>query len=396
MPDDQPVANSTRFPFTSYPTGWFAVAFSRDLKPGDVKPIRNFGRQLVIFRTDSGRAVVSDPYCPHLGAHLGFGGTVEGETIRCPFHHWRFDAATGRCVAVPFAPPPPQAAIHLWPTLERNDVILVWHDLAGRSPLWEMPEFEPTEDPSLADGILFEGIRAHTQEILENGVDLLHVHTVHGTRRLHIDPEPMATPPYILAYAYRTPAGAGAGCNAASQPVSRRGLGHRSRPGAQSQLGRHVARGDGRERRLSHARGRGDDPDPRRLSPGAGQGQHHAGRGAAPDVRGDRARDQAHHGSRISRSGPTRPIWPGRCWRRRTGRSWPIANGTAQFYPEVAAELLSDRPVTSPTSPPASRGRDMNRNHEPSPSMGEGWWGVMPGEGTLPRSAPPCGNDGTR
>ncbi len=204
MPDDQPVANSTRFPFTSYPTGWFAVAFSRDLKPGDVKPIRNFGRQLVIFRTDSGRAVVSDPYCPHLGAHLGFGGTVEGETIRCPFHHWTFDAATGRCVAVPFAPPPPQAAIRLWPTLERNDVILVWHDLAGRSPLWEMPEFEPTEDPSLADGILFEGIRAHTQEILENGVDLLHVHTVHGTRRLHIDPEPMATPPYILAYAYRT------------------------------------------------------------------------------------------------------------------------------------------------------------------------------------------------
>jgi phenylpropionate dioxygenase-like ring-hydroxylating dioxygenase large terminal subunit len=209
MPDGQfsegqRTRGSSRFPFTSYPTGWFAVAFSRDLKPGDVKPIRNFGQNLVIFRTESGRAVVSDPYCPHLGAHLGFGGTVEGEAIRCPFHHWTFEANGGRCVAVPFAPPPPTAALRLWPTIERNDVILVWHDLAGRPPLWEMPAFEPTEDQSLADFAVFDGIRAHTQEILENGADWLHFYTVHATRRLQGRAGAFETEPHVLAYAYET------------------------------------------------------------------------------------------------------------------------------------------------------------------------------------------------
>lgn len=197
------MTEQARFPFTNYPTGWFTVAFSRDLKPGDVKPIKNFGRNLVIWRTESGKAVVADPYCPHLGAHLGFGGKVEGETIRCPFHFWKFESG-GKCIEVPFAPPPPKARLNIWPTIERNDVIMVWHDLEGRAPLWDMPEFEKTEYPELVDFALFDGIRAHTQEILENGADWLHFFSVHETRRLHGDPEPFKTEPHIMAYTYTT------------------------------------------------------------------------------------------------------------------------------------------------------------------------------------------------
>jgi phenylpropionate dioxygenase-like ring-hydroxylating dioxygenase large terminal subunit len=192
-----------RFPFTNYPTGWFVVAFSRDLKPGEVKAIRNFGKPLVMWRTESGKALVADPYCPHLGAHLGFGGKVEGEAIRCPFHFWKFEP-TGKCIEVPFAPPPPKAKINIWPTIELNDVVMVWHDLEGRPPLWEMPEFEKTEDYTLADFALFDGIRAHTQEILENGADWLHFYSVHATRRLHGNPEPFKTEPHVMAYTYTT------------------------------------------------------------------------------------------------------------------------------------------------------------------------------------------------
>src|SRR5689334_23634300 len=39
-------------------------------------------------------------YCPHLGAHLGIGGTVVGDSIKCPFHAWRF-GGDGACVDVP-------------------------------------------------------------------------------------------------------------------------------------------------------------------------------------------------------------------------------------------------------------------------------------------------------
>ena len=53
------------------PNGWFALEWSRDLHIGDVKPIEYFGEELVLFRTRSGEARVLDPFCPHLGAHLG-------------------------------------------------------------------------------------------------------------------------------------------------------------------------------------------------------------------------------------------------------------------------------------------------------------------------------------
>ena len=37
--------------FEGYPRGWFAVSFSDELKPGDVKPLKYFGKDLVIWRS---------------------------------------------------------------------------------------------------------------------------------------------------------------------------------------------------------------------------------------------------------------------------------------------------------------------------------------------------------
>ena len=62
-----------RFPFP-IPSGWFAVAFSSELEAGEVKPVRYFGKELVLFRTSDGEAHLLDAFCPHLGAHLGHGG----------------------------------------------------------------------------------------------------------------------------------------------------------------------------------------------------------------------------------------------------------------------------------------------------------------------------------
>ena len=58
------------------PNGWFAVAWSRDLVPGDVQRLRYFDEELALFRTRSGEPKVLDAYCAHLGAHLGEGGRV--------------------------------------------------------------------------------------------------------------------------------------------------------------------------------------------------------------------------------------------------------------------------------------------------------------------------------
>src|SRR3954469_18008075 len=67
-----------------YPYGWFAVAFSRELRRGSLLRRRFMDRDIVVFRTRSGIACAAEAYCPHLGAHLG-AGNVEGEDLRCPF-----------------------------------------------------------------------------------------------------------------------------------------------------------------------------------------------------------------------------------------------------------------------------------------------------------------------
>ena len=114
------MSSTTRDVTLPIPNGWFAVAFSKELVDGEVKRVRYFGEELVLFRTRSGRAAVLDAYCPHLGAHLAEGGRVVGESVRCPFHGWQWDA-DGNCAAIPYCKRiPPTAKTRAWPVIERK------------------------------------------------------------------------------------------------------------------------------------------------------------------------------------------------------------------------------------------------------------------------------------
>ena len=55
------------------PFGWFQVAYSHELGVAESMPLRYFDTDLVLFRTEGGEAKVLDAYCPHMGAHLGYG-----------------------------------------------------------------------------------------------------------------------------------------------------------------------------------------------------------------------------------------------------------------------------------------------------------------------------------
>ncbi len=175
----------TRYPFHPYPTGWFVVAFSDELAPKDVRPLKYFGQDLVLFRTESGQAVVADAHCPHLGAHLGYDSKVEGEAIVCPFHGWAYDG-TGRCVHVPFTKLiPPRAKIRVWPTFERSGLVFAWHDLDGREPFFELP---PVDESRRRPNSGFQRLHddfggPHPQDVFENAVDFGHFPGVHSTGR---------------------------------------------------------------------------------------------------------------------------------------------------------------------------------------------------------------------
>jgi nitrite reductase/ring-hydroxylating ferredoxin subunit len=174
----------TRFPFPSFPTGWFAVALSSAVAPGDVQPIRALGRDLVLFRTHGGTATILDAYCPHLGTHLGYGGRVIGETLRCPFHGWRFDGC-GSCVETPGAAKiPPKANLDSLTVRESNGVILVYHDRAGRPPAFEIPEAPELSSDDWTRPLEYSfAIRTHVQEICENLADVTHFAELHGLER---------------------------------------------------------------------------------------------------------------------------------------------------------------------------------------------------------------------
>jgi nitrite reductase/ring-hydroxylating ferredoxin subunit/putative sterol carrier protein len=165
-----------RFPFASYPRGWFVIAFSSDVAPGEVKTVQYFGQDIVLFRAGTGALSALDKTCPHLGAHLG-GGRVEGDCLRCPFHAWAFDGA-GHCVDVPYAPKvPPKAAVRAWPLREQNGVVFVYHDPRGEAPGWEVPPLD--EEGWTPNRTVRWEIRSHPQEIAENTVDIVHLGPIH-------------------------------------------------------------------------------------------------------------------------------------------------------------------------------------------------------------------------
>ena len=127
-------------PLSMKPTGWFQVAWSDEVGVGDVHRMKYFDRELIAWRAQSGRVTVMDAYCEHLGAHLGFGGHVEGEVIECPFHGWQWNAE-GRNVCIPYEPRPNRGRrMRTYPVVERNESIYIWHDVEGREPFFDAPD----------------------------------------------------------------------------------------------------------------------------------------------------------------------------------------------------------------------------------------------------------------
>jgi 3-ketosteroid 9alpha-monooxygenase subunit A len=163
-----------------YPRGWFQVGYSSDLTPGQVEPIRYFDQELVLFRTDAGVPHVFSAFCAHLGAHLGFGGTVRDGCLRCPFHAWEYDES-GHCVHIPYSDRIPRgASIDAWPTEERSGLILAWHDPERGSPAWSPPELSEFGRPGWTDYQRYQKVvKTNIDEVVENIFDLAHGQFVH-------------------------------------------------------------------------------------------------------------------------------------------------------------------------------------------------------------------------
>lgn len=171
------------------PYGWYCIELSDNLKPGDVKPLKYFNEELVLFRTESGEAKLLDAYCPHLGAHLGHGGLVKGESVSCPFHAWAFDG-TGTLTEIPYSKRiPPKVkdkpCIRSYPVQEKNKVIWAWYHPQNADPLFDVEVMEEIGHEDWTDLDVYEWtINSIVQETGENAADLAHFLTVHSAKQM--------------------------------------------------------------------------------------------------------------------------------------------------------------------------------------------------------------------
>jgi phenylpropionate dioxygenase-like ring-hydroxylating dioxygenase large terminal subunit len=82
--------------------GWVPIALSSSLETATSTGAVVDGRELVVWRDNSGDAHVWEDRCPHRGMRLSF-GFVRGDHIACLYHGWQYDGA-GQCRHIPAHP----------------------------------------------------------------------------------------------------------------------------------------------------------------------------------------------------------------------------------------------------------------------------------------------------
>ncbi|MCM8794935.1 MAG: Rieske 2Fe-2S domain-containing protein [Candidatus Omnitrophica bacterium] len=83
---------------------FYKVLTLGDLPPGQGKTVR-VGNQTVAVFNVNGRIYATGNSCVHRGGPLGE-GHLEGTTVTCPWHAWRFDVTTGESQVSPDAKVP--------------------------------------------------------------------------------------------------------------------------------------------------------------------------------------------------------------------------------------------------------------------------------------------------
>ena len=192
----------------AYPRSWYLVCRSSELRPGGVVSRDFLGRPIVLFRTPDGAAHALSAHCAHMGAHLGR-GTVVGDCLRCPLHHWEFDRS-GACRNRPATDSPvgsngavvaatdPGGQLP-YPVAERYGGVFVFN---GPRPLYPAPSFDGIAEADLRNGVGPAVImRCPWIAPVANGFDMQHLQTVHG-RALREPPEVDRPDPFRFRLRY--------------------------------------------------------------------------------------------------------------------------------------------------------------------------------------------------
>lgn len=108
---------------------WTPVGLSASIEPATSTGTHIDGKELVVWRDNSGVAHVWEDRCPHRGMRLSF-GFVRGDHIACLYHGWQYDTS-GQCQYIPAHPQlevPKTIKVPRYKTMEAGGMI--WTHLA--------------------------------------------------------------------------------------------------------------------------------------------------------------------------------------------------------------------------------------------------------------------------
>jgi len=157
---------------------WWPVVDAGELGRKPISRMR-FGERLVFWRAGD-TAVCMRDRCPHRGAALSL-GSVQGDSIACPFHGLEF-GADGHCMRVPVEQDfaiPDELSVATYPVREADGYLWVWR---GAMPAGELPAVPQHPDTlPMRHGDAATLWNAHYTRCIENVCDFSHLPFVHKT-----------------------------------------------------------------------------------------------------------------------------------------------------------------------------------------------------------------------
>jgi 5,5'-dehydrodivanillate O-demethylase len=165
------------------------------------KRVRILSEDLIVFRDAHGTIRCTQERCPHRSASLYF-GFIEPDGIRCCYHGWKFDCATGACIQRPFETVSPHAgiAIKTYPVEALGGLLFVYMGPNPENPPL-LPRWDVLSRNDKAKKILvMPDHHCNWLQIQENTADSVHTFYLHGHRAAV---QNGGVPDRISAYFYR-------------------------------------------------------------------------------------------------------------------------------------------------------------------------------------------------
>ncbi len=155
---------------------WHPIHRAEELLPGQAKPIQIMSERFTLYRGDSGTPHVVDFRCPHRGTQLS-AGWVEGDSIRCMYHGWCFNAE-GQCTEQPAEEKSFAAKIRIrsYPTREYLGLIFAYFG-EGAAPAF--PRYRHMEEDGVLEVLSTEIWPCNFFQRIDNNGDTYHVPFVH-------------------------------------------------------------------------------------------------------------------------------------------------------------------------------------------------------------------------